>query len=466
MQDLNLTDQWRQSYHIMPEQGWLNDPNGLIQFDDYYHIYYQYVPESATGGKTHWGHKRSKDLLHFEDCPIFMSPDFEFDRDGVYSGSAIEYQGKIHYFYTGNVKLKGDYDYIYSGREQNTVHVVSPDGLTIESRSVVIPHQAYPAGFTDHIRDPKVFAHDDRFIMLLGGRRADHHGSILLYQSKNLEDWQYMGEVLTAEDQMGYMWECPDFFSLAQQDILVFSPQGIQEQDYQFNNRHVAGYLIGSMDWQGNKFTPQRAFKEFDRGFDFYAPHTFQDAKGRRILIAWFGLGDIKPEYTNPTIARGWQHCLTMPRELYWSRDNLCQRPLPEYQQLRQKQGQADFTAEQSLSIDLEQAAFELILTWPTSPQSFEIRLRQDTFLTYDEKGILCLKHGPSGYGRNYRLIQLGAINQLQIFSDASSLEIFINDGLYTMSTRIYPQKDQNKISIQSSVDGSIQYWQLGQKEG
>ena len=42
-----------------------------------------------------------------------------YKRQGVYSGSAFVDGDKIHYFYTGNVKLQDkDYDYILEGREQ------------------------------------------------------------------------------------------------------------------------------------------------------------------------------------------------------------------------------------------------------------------------------------------------------------------------------------------------------------
>lgn len=33
-------------------------------------------------------------------------------------------------------------------------------------------------------------------------------------------------------------------------------------------------------------------FHELDHGFDFYAPQTFIDEQGRRILIGWMGLPD------------------------------------------------------------------------------------------------------------------------------------------------------------------------------
>ena len=54
--------------------------------------------------------------------------------------------------------------------------------------------------------------------------------------------------------------------------------------------------------------------KLFDRGFDFYAPQSFEDESGRRILIGWMGIPDA--DYTNPTEEAGWQHALTIPREL------------------------------------------------------------------------------------------------------------------------------------------------------
>ena len=68
------SDPWRLKYHVMPETGWLNDPNGAIQFDGTYHLYYQYVPDTPLGGATHWGHMTSKDMVHFKQEPIFMSP--------------------------------------------------------------------------------------------------------------------------------------------------------------------------------------------------------------------------------------------------------------------------------------------------------------------------------------------------------------------------------------------------------
>ena len=55
-------DSHRQKLHVQPPVGWLNDPNGLCQIGDEYHVFYQYGPFDPTGGVKHWGHVRSRDL--------------------------------------------------------------------------------------------------------------------------------------------------------------------------------------------------------------------------------------------------------------------------------------------------------------------------------------------------------------------------------------------------------------------
>ncbi|WP_425387357.1 glycoside hydrolase family 32 protein [Atopobacter phocae] len=452
-------DSWRLKYHLIPEIGWLNDPNGAIQFDGTYHIYYQYVPENANGGKTHWGHMTSKDMVYFNQEPIFISPTEPFDIDGVYSGSGIEKDGKIHFFYTGNVKQPGDNDYIFSGREQNVVHIVSPDGFEIQCREVVISYTDFPVGFSNHIRDPKLFEKNGHYYMILGGRTNDNRGSILVYDSPNLEEWNYRGTMMEGNEDQGYMWECPDFFELNDEDILILSPQGILPEKYQFNNPHAAGYIIGKLDWLTMKLSSETTFQEFDRGFDFYAPHTFEDESGRRIMWAWMGVGDTMPEYMNPTVARGWQHAMALPRELSIENGKLYQRPLAEYKEIRSNK----IKREIGTSDDLSGEVYELLVEMEES-KAFHLKLRQDTELIYDSE-ILTLKHGKSGYGRRKRMTPIDKVTRLNIFVDTSSIEIFVNDGEFVLTTRVYPDIGQDLISFESNVKGTITYWDLKLEE-
>lgn len=449
-------DHWRLKYHLMPQVGWMNDPNGAMQFEGTYHLYYQYVPENPNGGATHWGHQTSQDLVHFKQEDIFMSPDKSFDRDGVYSGCAFVHEGRIHYFYTGNVKKAGDYDYIYAGREQNVVHVVSKDGFTIQKREVVIPHEQFPEDYTDHIRDPKIIEDKGKFYMILGGRRRDNRGSVLLYVSEDLEEWHYHGELLVANEDEGYMWECPDLLFIDGQAVLIYSPQGILPTQYQFQNTHVAGYRFGKVDFGAATFIPTDSFQQLDAGFDFYAPHTFEDETGRRIQWAWMGLGDTMPEYTNPTISRGWQHAMTLPRELTIKQGKIYQRPVREYELLRQEatqwQVQGEYLVEKPHDI------YELVIQLDAQ-QYFDIHFGEDSRLSFAEHK-LTLSHGPSGYGRRKRTIEIETIEKIQMFIDTSAVEIYINDGEFVMTSRFYPN-EAAKQSLSFDLKGEITYYPL-----
>lgn len=452
-------DNWRLYFHLMPETGWMNDPNGLCQFNGVYHFYHQYVPQNPAGKEApHWGHKTSTNLVDFKEEAIFLSPEHSYDRNGVFSGSAIVKDDQIHFFYTGNVKNEGDHDYTFSGREQNTVHVIS-DGYSIEKQEVVIPHEAYPAGFTDHIRDPKVFEKEGRYYMILGARTRESEGKILIYQSEDLSQWTYQGIFLGDDYSLGYMWECPDFFQLDGQDILLFSPQGVDPQAYAFNNLYQSGYLLGEVDWKNLKFKPTADFVELDRGFDFYAPQTFLDQKGRRLLWGWMGLGDTSPEYSNPTVTRGWQHAATLPRELSFNGQRLIQQPLPEYQKLRGKSVFWNVELKDSFTApELAGEVYELQVELTQQTKKLQLLLRQDTILSYDGQ-IFTLSHGPSGYGRKKRSIQLSELRQIQLFMDTSSIEVFINNGEYTFTSRLYPQKEQDQIVFSGTGSLAIQLW-------
>ena len=84
---LNL--RWYPRYHLAARAGWMNDPNGLVWFDGWYHAFYQHHPYSTQWGPMHWGHARSKDLVHWEHLPVALAPEGPEDKDGCFSGSAV-----------------------------------------------------------------------------------------------------------------------------------------------------------------------------------------------------------------------------------------------------------------------------------------------------------------------------------------------------------------------------------------
>ena len=231
----------RLSYHLMPETGWLNDPNGLCPFKGEYHIYYQYTPFEPTGELKLWGHYRTRDFVHFDSCEPVLFPDSDEDAHGVYSGSAFSEGDTIHYFYTGNVKLfdRPDYDYIMAGRLSNTLHVTSRDGFHFSPKQLLMSNKDYPSDISAHVRDPKVIRREDGCYMVLGARDEDSRGLVLVYH----------GRIVTKE-AFGYMWECPDLFLLDGKLCLICCPQGVEKSGLDFWNVHQCTAVVLDYDFR------------------------------------------------------------------------------------------------------------------------------------------------------------------------------------------------------------------------
>ena len=65
-------------------------------------MFYQYNPSGAFHGTIHWGHALSRDLVHWEHLSIALAPTPDgFDKDGCWSGCAINNNGVPTVFYTG-----------------------------------------------------------------------------------------------------------------------------------------------------------------------------------------------------------------------------------------------------------------------------------------------------------------------------------------------------------------------------
>ena len=424
-----MAQNWRQSIHLEPETGWINDPNGLCFADGKYHVYFQFSPDSPIGaGRKCWGHFESTDDARSWDYTgIVMEPDIPEDRDGVFSGSAVVKNGMIYLFYTGNVMLSGDHDYVTSGREANQILVTSKDGRVVSSKKVLLRNADYPDYCSCHVRDPKVWIENGIWKMVLGARTLDDKGCVLFYEAEDPEEWHFVKKL--SVDDFGYMWECPDRFNIGDKVFLGVSPQGLEHEDYRYQNVYSSGYFKKNGDVLSE-------FEEFDYGFDFYAPQTFIGENGDRILIGWMGIGDIP--YSNPTTEAGWQHCLTIPRRLSVGTDGFIKQCPVINSGLF---GESEEVCEGE-SKDTELAC-EITARFEGS---FDLRIGK-AVITYDgDVLVMDLSDGDIGCGRKIRRAKTGKINDICVIADNSSLEVFAGEGRYVMSTRFYPLEPAVKV--------------------
>lgn len=455
---------YRLYFHLMPPVGWLNDPNGLCQYRGRYHVFFQYAPFDVRGGVKMWGHYVSQDFIHWEYLGVPLLPDQPFDCHGVYSGSALSDDGNLELYYTGNVKFAGDFDYIQTGRGADTIRVVSGDGICFEKKQVVINHTAYPQTYTCHVRDPKVWKRGKLYYMALGARSRNSQGSVLLYQSENKIDWDFWKEI-TTKTAFGFMWECPDLFELDGAVVLSVSPQGLTGEKYRFQNLYQSGYFIAkdstgfiSMDKVLDKaqfYADENDFIEWDMGFDFYAPQTFLDETGRRILIGWAGMPDVEDVYDNqPTIEEGWQHALTVPRELIRKENRILQYPVEELLSLREE----PILLQQGKEYKLQERTFDLEIDNPEGT-SIVLQIEDETFFSYDAEANMARLGfvGEMGRGRKLRQAKTEKMFHLRVLVDTSLMEIYINHGEIVFTTRYYPkQKESTWIIKQGGAENRL----------
>ncbi|MGP4081331.1 glycoside hydrolase family 32 protein [Pseudalkalibacillus sp. R45] len=453
-QEVVDSDPYRLDYHLMPPVGLMNDPNGLIHWKGEFHVFFQWMPFKTGHGAKFWGHYSSRDLIHWTWQPIALTPSEWYEQNGCYSGSAVNHEGKLNVFYTGNVKNdKGE-------RETYQCLAVSEDGIHFEKKGVVIH---LPEGYSAHFRDPKVWKHQDKWYMIIGAQTKEQLGCAVLYTSDDLMGWELKGEISSSKehDYLGYMWECPDLFHLDDIDVFMFSPQGLGSQGIHYNNVHQSGYVIGELDYD-RAVLHHGPFCELDRGFEFYAPQTTLDDEGRRILIGWMGVPD-QDEEKQPTRAYKWIHNMTIPRELRVKKGKIRQSPVKELKKMRRNLFQKkDLKVnDESLHLsELDGAVMEVFLKFGDADafNRFEIDLFDYAKVIYqNETKVLTLERkNVDNKSIESRSCQISKLETLQLFIDHSSIEVFVNEGEEVFTARIFP--DKKNASIHFSASGSVTF--------
>ncbi len=414
------------SYHISPKYGLLNDPNGLIFHNGKYHIFYQYCPNGPFHGLKSWYLVTTPDFINYTDHGVILSSQEKEENYGIYSGSAVVIDNHINLIYTANHR---DTDDNYKRKPYQLIAILDDDYNIISKRIAMEPDFNL---HTEHFRDPVPIGNNR---LLIGAQDNKLEGRLAITEFTNPN---YTGEYQTSYLKTcwsldPYMIECPNYFKIGQSHLLLFSPQGVNQEGNNFNNVHDVVYSISDSDLSISNEWNSELIEQVDYGFDFYAPQVLNDDK-RKIMIGWLGL----PDTIYPTDEQyQWSQMLTIPRQLEIVNNKLVQRPIDEIYHLFKHYHIHE------TNFDLQSRAFHLKFT---AENDFVMQL--GTAQHYLEFGmcnneiyldrIMCDLQLSDKFGTK-RSCQLTSKScQVEMFVDNSAIEIFVNNGTITMTARFY----------------------------
>ena len=466
-----MDDPYRPEYHFLPPANWMNDPNGVIQWEGQYHLFYQYNPNGPFWGTIHWGHAVSADLVHWTDLPIALAPTPGGpDEGGCWSGCAVDDGGIPTLIYTGVYPQRpcvatSDDDLLtwekYAG---NPVIAEPPEGLDV-------------VGFRDH----SVWREADVWYQVIGSGIKDVGGAALLYRSPDLIHWEYLHPLLVGDkgpDDPVWtrtMWECPDFFSVGDKYVLVISALGTKG-----NQDPYTLYFVGT--YADHTFVPE-VVRRLDFGDAlFYAPQTFLDARGRRIMWGWVREGRSDESQR----AAGWAGTMSLPRILSLRSDGLLGvEPAPELEMLRGEHRRfADVAVMPTSAVPLDGVrgdCLEIIAEFePGGAEEFGLTVCrapdgvEETRILYDSVGgrlIVDRERSSlspdvdSGVHEGPLDLYPGEPLSLHVFLDRSVIEVYAN-GRACLTSRVYPSRPDSLGLALFARGGtahltSLDIWQL-----
>lgn len=477
--DLAESDRHRPRYHFVSPAGWLNDPNGLTQWDGTYHLFYQYNPASALHGQIQWGHATSADLVTWVDQPIALAPDEDGpDRDGCWSGVLVDDGGTPTIVYSGSHDDR-ELACVATGSADLTTWVKDPGNPVIG---------AYPEGLElTAYRDHCIWREDGRWRHLVGSGIVGEGGTALLYESTDLRHWDYVGPLVTGDstagtvedgDWTGTMWECVDLFRPPTADgvatadgepldVLVFSA-------WDSGVTHYPLYWTGH--YRGDRFEPRELHRLDYGGRYFYAPQSFRDSTGRRLMFAWLQEG----RTDEAMVAAGWSGVMSLPRVVALGPDGaLTLAPAPEVAALRTDEQRyatrpltkaplplgAGDQRDLELTLALEPGAV-IVLTVAATPEGQEataLRFTRSAAGSDAPGGTVELDRSRSSLDTSVDAtprsgpvpIAADGVVEVRVLLDHSALEVFVNGRALT--ARIYPTREDATTTSVALLAGSAQ---------
>lgn len=422
----------RPRYHIHPESGRLNDPNGPVLINGRLHLFHQY--RQGAGSAVMWGHQSSEDLVHWHaQRPALAPQPGSDDRDGCWSGNAIADDGIVTAFYSG---------YVASRALQTIVAAESHNGGNSFGRPQrVIPDPA-PGDHVTTFRDPFVWRARDEWLMVVGAGDATGRASARLYRSPDLREWHHDGNLAqlsrttVAGLDSGEMWECPQVIPFGEDLALLVSCWSHRQGTMQvlaLTGRAPGARLIDPH------------YQRYDYGEEFYAASALPSSPWGPVVWGW--AREAREE--DWSREAGWAGVLTLPRLVAMSpAGQLTSRAPSGLAGLRER----TLTSRPMTSLGGIPAQSEIEATIARGPGSAGINIRfsgtellqmsvdrVNHVVTIDRTAA---SKDPRATGGTITVPPTAPITgeplQLSVYLDGSIMEIFTSDGSVA-TIRIYP---------------------------
>ncbi|KAH8779770.1 glycosyl hydrolase [Diaporthe sp. PMI_573] len=470
-------DDFRPSFHFVPEKNWMNEPNGLIKIGPTWHLFFQHNPNANVWGNLSWGHATSNDLVKWQHLPVAIPSSngiqsftgTAFYDSGNVSGLGTSENPPYLAFYTGYISDSGVQDQRLAYTVNEGATWTKFPGNPILSQQEEAPHDATGGLET---RDPKVFFHGptSKWVMILahGGQNK-----FSFWTSDNATGWTWVSEVANITglpvDVEG--WEVPDFFELPIEDstetkwVLLCTPASGSPAG---GNGNFA--VTGSFD--GTIFSPDAfdaASGWLDYGRDFDGAMSWENvpaSDGRRIIAS------VMNSYGSDPPTNTWKGMLSFPRTLRLKRLgdgrlHLLQMPVAELDAAtRPLTALADQTLVpgQTLLSDIHGRALDIRLSFvPGAGSTLSLAVRkggdQQTVIRYSEPGGALstdrTASGNIGYNPGAGGVHSSTLSatsdgtvELRVLVDECSIEVFGGQGQVVLSELIFPDTASDGLSM------------------
>lgn len=461
-------ENYRPQYHFTPPSKWMNDPNGLIFHNDTYHLFYQYYPEDIVWGPMHWGHATSKDLVSWKHKPVALYPD---ELGLIFSGSAVMDTNNTSGLGTvNNPPMIAIFTYHLMAGEQAGRKDFQTQGIaySLDEGDTWTKYENNPVigneGNIKDFRDPKVMWHEASGKWVMSLVAGDH---AKFYSSSNLINWTLMSEFGKNIGAHGGVWECPDLFPLqiAGSDetkwaLLISINPGAP------NGGSGTQYFIG--DFDGTTFTTdQTETKWLDYGTDNYAGVTYNGlADNDRTFIGWMSNWN----YARDTPTEVWRSAMTLSRKLTLHKNEengyyLKNYPVPSIENYNYDkvthETMNDGMSLSSNNYNEQRLDFIIPGELDTFTLTFSNANNDSLKFGYNAEGQFWLDRTSSGltdfsttFAEKIHIAPAFLDDNMDvsfsIFMDASSIEIFIDNGSTVITDQIFPTTPFTALTLSS----------------